>query len=189
MEIYYYFVFLRGAARCFNQPHRRKFCIIWSRAELDLGLPSWLLGCALAELFCSTRGLRVSTGIVWVIRLGIIISAAICSVLRFHSAYGYPWTLNFFALLVPIWLYYELKRWQYISPPHILEWAGSWSYSLYLIHYPASTLFAKLQSPVVSSSLNWCYLVIFVLLLSYIFYLLVELPSHSLARIIAKAIR
>src|SRR6266404_4972281 len=42
--------------------------------------------------------------------------------------------LIFFAIAATAWLFQEEARFQRIRPLSILEWAGTWSYSLYLIH-------------------------------------------------------
>jgi peptidoglycan/LPS O-acetylase OafA/YrhL len=153
-----------------------------------LGLPCWLLGCMLAE---STRleTCHVSSAGIWAWRVTIFLAACTCSVLRFHTPIGYPWSLNLFAVVIALWLRREIDFRQRITPPAILEWAGLWSYSLYLIHVPAGTLFSKVLPSIQTGSAGWVIMVTFVFLACYIFYLLVEYPSHTVARRAAQKFR
>ena len=112
--------------------------------------------------------------------------ATVCSILRYHSPLGYPWTLNLFAIAVVFWLAHEVAHCIATPFPRWLEWAGSWSYSLYLVHLLAAPLYGKLSIPNLGYFFNWVLQVFFVLLCSYFFYLLVELPSHFAAKSVGK---
>lgn len=147
-----------------------------------LGLPCWLLGCWLAEWI--VRDQKKPSGLVY-LRILIFGTATILSILRFHSPLGYPWTLNLFAVLVIIWLFAEIRRFEEKSPPLVLEWMGKWSYSLYLVHGLANFLFVSLEINVTSLQLQWGIQMLLILSISYAFYLVVEYPSHLLARRLA----
>lgn len=154
-----------------------------------LGLPCWLLGCVLAE-FARTVPLRhVSERDIWTWRASILVAAWVCSVLRFHSPIGYPWTLNLFAVLVALWLHQEIQFRHTVAPSRFLEWAGLWSYSLYLIHPAARALFISLYPSMPAGSTRWAFMVCFVLTLCYLFYLCVERPSHVIAKKAAHKLR
>ena len=89
--------------------------------------------------------------------------------------------MTLFAPLVFFWLQREavyLKAWH---PPRATEWAGRWSYSLYLMHLPLMVLIGGLR-PDASPLLNWVVLIAGALAGSCLFYLLIERPSHALAR-------
>jgi len=147
-----------------------------------VGLPCWLLGCWLAEAVNANRTAPPSTAKIWLWRGAILALGIVCSVLRFHASLGYPWTLNIFALPATCWLYREIAYHQFKSIP-LLEWAGQWSYSLYLVHGPAVGLFLFMFSgPVYHPVLQWLALAGFVLGLSCLFYYIVERPSHIFAR-------
>ncbi len=146
-----------------------------------LGLPCWLLGCVLAEsILRSPR--TVSPLSLWAWRAGTFGAAFACSVLRYHSPVGFPWSLNLFAVLVALWLQREIAFRQHSAPLRILEWAGSWSYSLYLIHLPAMALFAALAPAIAGGTLRWASMILFVLAACCLFYFIIERPSHFLAR-------
>jgi peptidoglycan/LPS O-acetylase OafA/YrhL len=161
-----------------------------------LGLPCWLLGCVLAEWVatgrCGYESSRFSpTTVVWGARFAVCFAGWLCSVLRFHSPLGFPWTLNVFAILVLFWLRIEIDWRRTHQPPAILERAGVWSYSLYLTH-PAAARFAVflryqlvptdlVETPLLSVAV-WCVKLVFILSVAYGFYKLVESPSHRLAR-------
>ena len=110
-----------------------------------LGLPCWLIGCYAAERV--QRSPTPSADWIWAWRVAVFGAAAFCSILRFHSPIGYPWSLNVFAILVGLWLIREWKYFQTHEPLRLLEWAGTWSYSLYLFHGHGLSAFAALSLP------------------------------------------
>ncbi len=147
-----------------------------------LGLPCWLLGCVIAESARISRSIHVPTMTIWKWRIAILGAACFCSVLRFHSPFGYPWTLNFFAVAVALWLQREIAYRQRVPAPVILEWAGLWSYSLYLLHGFAERLYYVVFPSARGSALDWGLMVFFVFATCYTFYFLIERQSHILAR-------
>lgn len=175
------FVLALGVAA--TNPGAGNYPVFGSALNWLLGLPCWLAGCALAESIRTGPVREVSAGSIWRWRLVVFGAAWSCSVLRYHSPLGYPWTLNFFALLVACWLYHEIHFRRKVPPPSWLERAGLGSYSLYLVHVPAGVWFAVLF-PVRPGGeiVRWVALICFVLLICYVFYLLVERPSHYLAK-------
>jgi peptidoglycan/LPS O-acetylase OafA/YrhL len=146
-----------------------------------LGLPCWLMGCWLADLYRS-GSLKDMARFVWPLRVVAWGAMILCSVLRYHSPIGYPWTLNVFAIVVTVWLAAELAYFARRSPPAWLEWAGRWSYSLYLTHKLAFIAFVALGVPSLGLVLGWSVRFAFILLAAYLFYLLCEKPAHLLAR-------
>lgn len=146
-----------------------------------LGLPCWLLGCDLAERLKGTHRLPANSNI-WVWRGGILLLAVSCSILRFHSPIGYPWTLNFFAIAAQAWLYREIANFQIKKPLALFEQAGKWSYSLYLVHPLAVSFYRQAGLGVSASLLGWLAQTTFVLLFSYGFAVLFEFTSHRFAR-------
>jgi peptidoglycan/LPS O-acetylase OafA/YrhL len=154
-----------------------------------LGLPSWLLGCALAESVRRGSDLPPLRGSIWLWRIGILSAAWVCSALRFHSPIGYPWTLNLFGLLVFAWLRREIAFRRTCPPAPWLEWAGLWSYSIYLMHPVAWSLYGRFFPPVHNPLLHWACLCCSVLAICYGFYLLVERPGHTIARWASRRLR
>jgi peptidoglycan/LPS O-acetylase OafA/YrhL len=144
-----------------------------------LGLPCWLLGCELAERPLP-RGPTVRE--IWLWRLGVWFVSSVTSVLRFHSPLKYPWTLNVFALLVFFWLAREIAYARVSRPSSFLERGGKWSYSIYLCHLHGAALYESLGLPFLGYLLGWIVKTSFVLLVCYVFYRVVEKPSHTLAR-------
>jgi peptidoglycan/LPS O-acetylase OafA/YrhL len=149
-----------------------------------LGLPCWLLGCELAERIRNATDAHPGSRI-WLWRAAVFISAAACSVARFHSPLGYPWTLNFLAILASIWLYYEALYYRQGLPCYPIEWAGSWSYSLYLVHPVAFNLMRQHTAMAFDSLLRWIAMMVFILAFSYAFALMFEFPAHRVARHLA----
>ena len=164
-----------------TSPHAGNYPSYGPALNWLLGLPCWLLGCDLAE---RTRGKTItppSAGAIRAWRASVCAAAWLCSVLRFHSPVGFPWTLNIFAVLAAAWLYREIGYRQVVAPLRVLEWAGTWSYSLYLMHLPAMVAFAGFH-PASGPVVKWFLMRLFPFACSYVFYLVVERPAHVLAR-------
>jgi peptidoglycan/LPS O-acetylase OafA/YrhL len=151
-----------------------------------LGLPCWLVGCELADR-TSQEHLPKGRSIWWW-RSAVWGTSVVCSILNFHSQLVSVWTLNFFALLVGWWLALEIHRYQARQPFPWLEAAGQWSYSVYLTHLPAAALLAMWGLPDLGNTLNWLVKLTFVLCAGYLFYRLVESPSHKLARVASRTL-
>jgi peptidoglycan/LPS O-acetylase OafA/YrhL len=154
-----------------------------------IAFPCWLLGCRLAEVDLQKSAPATAILHVWRWRAGIWFLSWLCSVLRFHSPVGYPWTLNLFAIAVFFWLQIEISAFRARPPWRILEWAGRWSYSVYLMHMIANAAFARLAWPNFGFNLNWTLKMAFILSVSYAFYLVLELPAHHIARNLSRRIR
>jgi peptidoglycan/LPS O-acetylase OafA/YrhL len=154
-----------------------------------IALPCWLLGCRLAEVDFQKTLPAKSSLYLWSWRFGIWFLSWTCSVLRFHSPIGYPWTLNLFAVAVFFWLQVEIRAFKVAAPAPSLEWAGQWSYSIYLMHLIADTVYQRLPMPDLGFNLNWALRMLFILLVSYIFYLIIEKPGHFIARGISLSLR
>jgi peptidoglycan/LPS O-acetylase OafA/YrhL len=144
-----------------------------------VGLPCWLLGCALAE---SDWGGEPRAREIWLLRGGVWFASSVCSVLRFHSPIGYPWTLNLFAVLAAYWLAREIAYARNGPPSPLLERGGKWSYSLYLVHLHAAAIQERFEKPELPQTPHFILTMGFTLGVAYVFYRLVEKPSHELAR-------
>jgi peptidoglycan/LPS O-acetylase OafA/YrhL len=146
-------------------------------------MPGWLLGCRLAEEDFSPAKPSAPGVAIWTGRVLVWSAAWGCSALRFHSPAGYPWTLNLFAIAVFFWLRAEILSFRGQKPPAVLEWAGKWSYSIYLTHLIAFSLFVKIWPGYDKvNKLEWTGMFVFVVLFAYVFYLLVEKPGHYIAK-------
>ena len=148
-----------------------------------VGLPCWLLGCWLAENY--QRFAVLGPAQIWIIRAAIFSISVVLRLAKFHivSAFGSNCILlDPFAILVCAWVGLEIVYAQKHAPSSILESAGRWSYSLYLVH----PLVIPLLALTGIATLGWYPKVHLLLLLvalgaSYLFYLAVESPSHRLA--------
>ena len=144
-------------------------------------LPIWLLGCLLAE---QVQTLRPSDSKfqIWKWRFLCWGGSWVCEMLNFKLKIYYTWTMLLFGVLAYFWIKNEIAYGLYKAPWKVLSAAGAWSYSLYLIHGPAGLNFWKLHFPNVGNIFNWFVMNGFILAVSYLFYILVERPSHRLAR-------
>jgi peptidoglycan/LPS O-acetylase OafA/YrhL len=146
-----------------------------------LGLPPWLMGCQLAE-HVRRHGIGVAVASIWAWRIGVFLLALVCNYARYYLQIGYPWTLTLFAAAASVWLLMELHHFQHRRPLAALEWAGAWSYSLYLFHIPAIAMTAFLPAANAGFRTTWLYQFLFILCVSFIFAVTIEFPFHSIAR-------
>lgn len=149
-----------------------------------LGFPCFLLGIVLANLSMkdlSMKGKFIFNNNIYIIRFCILFLSNICFSLMLHLKIGFPWTLNFFAIFAFVWLYHEILHFRLSPPSKFLEWAGKWSYSLYLVHGLILVLYKGHNVDPYETILEWFLLLLSMLIISYIFYLIVEKPSHILA--------
>ena len=148
-----------------------------------VGLPAWLLGCWLAENYHRFPVVSVST--MWTARAVIYALSVAAILIRFHihsilTSNGV--LLDLFAIPACFWLGLEIQYATVHEPWRVLESAGVWSYSLYLVHTLIGPIFALLgwsflqQRP----STHLLFLTI-VLGLSYLYFHILERPSHQLA--------
>ncbi len=156
-----------------------------------LGLPCWLLGCILAERLPRThqdnQDQTPSTPAIWLWRFGVWLASCIAQFLQFHQHgkyvhFGYSLTLDLFAILVYYWLHEEISYFEFHPPFEWLERAGAASYSLYLVHPLVVGLLESRTGFLGHGLFGWLTAVCGIVLTSAIFYLLVERPSHLLAR-------
>jgi peptidoglycan/LPS O-acetylase OafA/YrhL len=153
-----------------------------------LGSPTWLLGCCLAERADKLCDAATHNPIlhIWRWRFAAWMLSFICSAANFHSPLKFPLNLSLFAVFAFFWLSREIVYFQSHAPNRIFENAGKGSYSIYLFHLLAPPLYILLKLPTFSPVLQWCVQIAFSLPICYVFYLLVERPSHNLARKVAE---
>jgi peptidoglycan/LPS O-acetylase OafA/YrhL len=178
--------FIASLAVALSSPLNRGYGTYGAGLNWILGLPCWLLGCMLAERIKLgvAQDIKFSQILSW--RILILGTAWITSVVRFHGPFGYPWSMSFFAILAAAWLGKEIRYYQKVTPNEWIEAGGAWSYSLYLMHLAAGALWNQFQISL-SPPLDWLAKFGFVLAFCYMFYLLVEKPSHYLARKLSRA--
>ena len=154
-----------------------------------VGLPCWISGCWLAEIFETFP--EPGTCTIWFYRSAVFVVSVAIQAARFQIAspwVGTPFTLNLFSVLAVSWLGLEIAYRRTRPAPSILEWAGQRSYSLYLMHPAVPSLFVITNwlKPAVFGSLEKIILVMASLPVAYVFYLLVEAPSHRIAVTLGK---
>jgi peptidoglycan/LPS O-acetylase OafA/YrhL len=146
-------------------------------------LPVWLLGCLLAEEVDALPALEIDGAWrVWMWRLGVWLASWITEMLHFKAHLPLTQTMAWFGFVAYFWVKTEIAWSKTRSPSRVLAWAGLWSYSLYLVHAQAADLWYWLRVSNVGPRLTWCGVILSSLLGAYAFYLVVERPSHRLAR-------
>lgn len=144
-------------------------------------LPVWLLGCILAEQAESLTEVRPHFSI-WFWRFLAWLGCWASEMLHFKLHISYTQTMVWFGVLAYFWVRQEIAHGKTHSPNRYLVAAGAWSYSLYLMHAQGGGVFERLNLPSLGPILDWFLVMTSSLLFSYIFYALIERPSHRLAR-------
>ena len=146
-----------------------------------LGLPCWILGVILAEKYDNLKTRKCFIIKLYIIRIIVISSSMCCYGFFLYYRIGFPITLNFFALVVFIWLSFELTR-RNNKPNNFLEWGGKWSYSLYLTHWPLYLLITEISILELFPIIQWLVQFSLILIGAYIFYIIFEKTSHSIVK-------
>lgn len=149
-----------------------------------LGLPCWILGCWVAENF---RRFPVPTRRrIWTYRILLLGLGVVLHVLQTHGRFlltSYCFTLPACAPLAALWFAAELLWHERDGTVAWLERAGRGSYSIYLAHPLVVPLLALVIPTGLLLDPRWHPLLLASAgLASAGFYLVVERPSHRLAR-------
>ncbi len=144
-------------------------------------LPVWLLGCLLAEQSDALPVMNSTTRI-WLWRFLIWLGCWISEMLHFKGKVPYTQTMIWFGVLAYFWVKNELAYSRHSAPNRYLVAAGAWSYSLYLVHAQGMGVYWKLPIPNLGYFFSWFGTILCGLGVAYVFYVLVERPSHRLAR-------
>jgi len=142
-----------------------------------IGLPCWLLGVLIAEKIDYLKQATFKS--VMTYRLLVFSVSWFCIVGEFHLHLSYILSMNIFALLLYKWIQTEIVYFKSHRPNPILEKMGKFSYSLYLCHpllYVIIGLFINLNPA------TYPLFILLTILFSYCFYLVIEKPSHIIAR-------
>jgi peptidoglycan/LPS O-acetylase OafA/YrhL len=142
-----------------------------------IGLPCWLLGVLIAENIDQLKTLTLTKVIMY--RLLIFFISCFCCIAKFHLHFSYILSMNLFALLLYKWIETEIIYYKNNPPNFTLEKLGKFSYSLYLCHPLTLVLLKRVM---ILNSLTYPVFILLTVLTAYIFYLLIERPSHQLSR-------
>lgn len=175
-------------------------------SELDIprlvliGLPSWILGCLLAERDVAGRLTRFGDIRVW--RIAAVVLSAAMKVPVTHGPIhvGYPAGHWLFAIFAFFWIGREIVHFRASPPPAWTERLGGASYSLYLAHTAVIMVFAEavidgaplgglIGGGVAAWLVAWAAQLAGIMALTAAFHLLVEAPFHRLARRLARRMR
>jgi len=144
-------------------------------------LPVWLMGCLLAEKAEQLTSESQFSSI-WLWRTLAWLGSWAAEMMHFKMHISFASTMLWFGVLAYFWLRQEIAHAKTCAPNRYLVAAGAWSYSLYLVHADAGGVAAKLHWAGGEGLLNWFLIMGSSLLFSYLFYVVVEGPSHKLAR-------
>ncbi|MGI4856913.1 MAG: acyltransferase family protein [Janthinobacterium lividum] len=145
--------------------------------------PVWILGCIMAEQATTTRR-TVTTPRIWTWRAGIWLAMWVTEAMDFHTPISRVHTMLFMGALSYLWIRTEIDYGRtHATTPWLMK-AGAWSYSLYLVHPLVFDALVTTHTLARNSTTRteWVFKLCVGLVLSYLFFLLVERPSHLLAR-------
>lgn len=154
--------------------------IYWQACIALINLPCWMLGVLLAEKADAFKS-TVSTSSLWLMRGSAWILSIFFLVLKTHYHINYTYSLVFFALFLYHWLRMEIIYHRSTPNGTFSEYLGRFSYSLYLCHMLCFALITQFFP--VSTATYFLYIMMSIIM-SYVAYLLIEYPSHKLARLI-----
>lgn len=168
--------------------YRHPTSFFWQLDILSMalvGLPAWLLGCVLAEQLSTQPAQSVSVKRIWTWRILMVALQAILKMPVVHGPVliGYPESHWIYAIAGFCWLWHEINHAREHPMPDWLERCGAWTYSLYLVHNPALLFFQGFKG--IHPAWLWPVQTAGLALAAYVFYKLVESPSHQLARRLA----
>ncbi|WP_374951542.1 acyltransferase family protein [Mucilaginibacter sp.] len=141
------------------------------------GMPCWLLGVLIAEHIDDLKTTTIRTLIYY--RLGVFAASSFCCFAQFHMHLSYVLSMNILALLLYKWLQTEIIYYNTEQPNLILEKMGKFSYSLYICH---PVTFLLLRQMIALNGFTYPLFMVLTIGVGYLFYLLVERPSHRLAQ-------
>lgn len=143
-----------------------------------VGLPIWLLGVALAEKI-NDLNKPVARAKIWFYRIFIFVLSVIFSGMRFHFFVSCSVSMLIMAFPILKWIELEICYYKLNKTVSWLEKCGRFSYSLYLCH---PLVVALLLTITPLNNYSYFFYIATVILMSYVFYLVLEKPAHLLAK-------
>jgi peptidoglycan/LPS O-acetylase OafA/YrhL len=145
-------------------------------------LPVWLLGAKLAEDVSRSRLREVGGGEIALWRMAAWIVMWISLLLHFHGGFHQTASGPVVGIFAYFWLKAEVANKNISKMVQVIATVGTWSYSLYLVHPLIIAVFSRFDLRGTQSMSIWILLMALIMTCSYLFYVLIEAPSHALAR-------
>jgi peptidoglycan/LPS O-acetylase OafA/YrhL len=153
-----------------------------------LCLPMWLLGCLIAESVGKQRYRALANRPMLMPALRLLVVLVIWPASVLH-AISHPiplkYTMLLFSPLCAVWIYFEFLQDRPFSLFVKFSRLGSACFSIYLMHILVPLLLGALWG-VERTALAWPLMMVSVIILSSLFYFLVERPSHLWSKKLAK---
>lgn len=151
--------------------------------------PAWLLGCLLAARV-DRDAPAIAGATIWAWRIGLWLLSVLAIWLAHHSDFriGYPISLPVFAIAATAWLDIEVRYYRRHRPSRLAEQGGQGAYSIYLMH-PIVLVLVGATTGSLPPLVAWASKAVALLAGVWLFYWLIERPSHRLARRAAGRLR
>ncbi|MXN91966.1 acyltransferase family protein [Flavobacterium sp. Sd200] len=162
--------------------HRDGFLLTWI-----VGLPVWLLGVLLADQYQKELQHKEAPTykLLWIWRICVYGIASFILILRFQANIPYGYTMPLFGILTFAWIKKEILYYKDKQESALLSYGGIISYSVYLVHILILHLSKEYLLTTALGNYSLVVFIISVLLVivaSWVFYNLIEKPSHKIAR-------
>jgi len=142
-----------------------------------IGLPCWILGVLISEkenIIITVSKRKIITHRIIIFTISIVLNF-----LTFHAHLSYLLSMNLFAFFLYKWIQNEIAYYKDQKPITLLEKLGDASYSMYILH---PICYAFLLQVLSLTFVNYLFGIFICILLSYVFYILIERPAHILSR-------
>jgi peptidoglycan/LPS O-acetylase OafA/YrhL len=144
--------------------------------------PVWISGCILAEQVEGLKALE-SSRTIWLWRMGAWSTMWISEFLIFHMGISKVVCMLYVGGVAYFWVRAEIAYHMDRAVSRLLVAAGAFSYSLYLVHVGVRDAVKHfLPGFDILTRSGWLFTMISMLAFAYVFYLLIEAPSHRLAK-------
>lgn len=144
-----------------------------------LCLPAWLLGVLIVEHDCISS-VAPSKSQLNALRAGVWLLSALAGVVGSYTLHAKA-SVMMLSPVAAIWIIAEINYSARNGVVYLLERLGRGSYSLYLCHIISISLLSTLRNPYVHFVVG----ILASASISFLFYLLIEKPSHHLAKNLA----
>jgi peptidoglycan/LPS O-acetylase OafA/YrhL len=158
---------------------------MWTVTVALIYFPAWLTGVQLASITTGEKA-KPTARTVWTWRLLIYAISVGCLTLKGQFNIPYMYSLCLFPIPIYYWLKQEIEYFATKKASRFIEYCGSFSYTLYLCH---NLLIYGITKYFKITTVNYIFILLVVVAASFLIALIIEKPSHYLARKLAASLK